>query len=119
MSPKEHHTEPAGRRLPDEEPSAAAEVSRLRRAVEERSALPLLVLHHAPGWVLPVAVVGVFFSGLLLTGIVGTLLLVLLALFFAWLGYLAWPRLSSAERAMRCVVVAVLLGLGVLQSGIF
>ncbi len=47
------------------------------------------------------------------------LLLVLLALFFAWLGYLAWPRLSSAERAMRCVVVAVLLGLGVLQSGIF
>ena len=87
MSPKEHHTEPAGRRLPDEEPSAAAEVSRLRRAVEERSALPLLVLHHAPGWVLPVAVVGVFFSGLLLTGIATT--------------------------------VAVLLGLGVLQSGIF
>lgn len=118
MSPKEHHTEPL------------VAVSRTR------SPLPLL---KCPDYAAPwrsgarspcsscttppggpaCRRVGVFFSGLLLTGIVGTLLLVLLALFFAWLGYLAWPRLSSAERAMRCVVVAVLLGLGVLQSGIF
>ncbi|GAA3965164.1 hypothetical protein FOF52_00855 [Thermobifida alba] len=119
MSPEQRRPEPADRRSPDGEPSAAPRASRLRRTVEERSAVPLVLLHNAPSWVLPVAVVGVFFSGLLLPGIAGALLLVLLAAFFGWLGYLAWPRLSGAERAMRCAVVAVLLGLGVLQSGIF
>ncbi|MEY9213305.1 hypothetical protein NI17_001430 [Thermobifida halotolerans] len=119
MSPEQHRPEPADRRSPEGEPFFTPGASRLRRAVEERSAVPLLLLHNAPRWALPVAMVGVFFSGLLLSGIAGALLLTALAAFFGWLAYLAWPRLSRSERAMRCVVVAVLFGLGMLQSGIF
>jgi len=90
---------------------------RLRREIERRSAVPLVWLHQAPRWILPTCMAGVFLAGLLLSGPLGALLLALLALFFSWLAFLAWPSLRTGERAMRVVVIGVLLVFGVLQSG--
>ncbi|TDQ52040.1 DUF6703 family protein [Actinorugispora endophytica] len=119
MSPDRHEPERKNRPLPEGGSFFTPGASPLRRAVERRSAVPLVVLHNAPRWVLPVGMVGVLFAGLLLAGIAGALLLALLAAFIGWLAFLAWPRLRRPERATRCVVVATLLGLGVLQSGVF
>ncbi|MDA0564035.1 hypothetical protein LG943_06800 [Streptomonospora sp. S1-112] len=92
---------------------------RLRREVERRSAVPLVWLHNAPRLLLPATMAVVLIAGLVLPGVAGALLLALLAAFFGWLAFLAWPRLRGGERAMRVGVVAVLLVLGVLQSGLF
>lgn len=118
MSPDHHEPGRKSRPLPEGASFYTPDASPLRRAVERRSAVPLVLLHNAPRWVLPVAMVGVFFAGLLLSGVTGALLLAVLAAFFGWLAFLAWPRLRLPERIMRCVVVATLLGLGTVQSGI-
>ncbi|RCV52717.1 DUF6703 family protein [Marinitenerispora sediminis] len=105
------------RPLPEGDAFFTPEAGALRRAVERRSAVPLVWLHNAPRWVLPVGMAGVFIAGLLIAGLIGAVLLAVLALFFAWLAFLAWPRLRGGERAMRVVVVATLTGLAVLQTG--
>ncbi|GAA3755520.1 hypothetical protein HDA32_004169 [Spinactinospora alkalitolerans] len=107
------------RPLPEGDAFYTPDAGGVRRRIEQRSAVALVWLHNAPRWILPVAMALVFVSGLLLAGIAGALLLAALALFFTWLAFLAWPTLRGAERAMRCVVVVTLLGLAVLQTGIF
>nr|WP_155998891.1 DUF6703 family protein [Streptomonospora sp. PA3] len=92
---------------------------RLRQEIERRSAVPLIWLHNAPRLLLPAVMGAVLIAGLVLAGVVGALLLGLLALFFAWLAFLTWPRLRGAERITRVAAIAVLLGLGLLQSGLF
>lgn len=91
----------------------------LRHAVERHSAAPLLLLHNAPRWILPVTMAAVFITGLLVAGVVGAILLAALGGFFGWLAFLAWPNLRSGDRAMRVIVILILVSLGVLQSGIF
>nr|WP_046469075.1 DUF6703 family protein [Allosalinactinospora lopnorensis] len=91
----------------------------LRREIERRSAVPLVWLHNAPRWILPVSMAAVFVGGLLLAGIAGAVLLTLLAAFFGWLAFLAWPNLRTGERAMRVIVIVTLVTLGLLQSGAF
>ncbi|WP_398694710.1 DUF6703 family protein [Streptomonospora wellingtoniae] len=93
--------------------------SRLRREIERRSAVPLVWLHNAPRLLLPAVMGVVLIAGLVLAGLAGAVLLVLLAAFFGWLAFLTWPRLRGGERIMRVAAVAVLLGLGLLQSGLF
>nr|WP_131102188.1 DUF6703 family protein [Streptomonospora litoralis] len=92
---------------------------RFRQEVERRSAVPLVWLHNAPRLLLPAVMGAALIAGLVLPGALGTLPLVLIAAFFAWLAFLTWPRLRTGERAMRVVAIAVLLGLGVLQTGLF
>nr|WP_246062074.1 DUF6703 family protein [Haloactinospora alba] len=87
--------------------------------MERRSAVPLLVLHNAPRWTLPVTMAVVFIVGLLAAGVVGAVLLAALGGFFGWLAFLAWPNLRSRDRAMRVAVILILLSLGILQSGLF
>lgn len=90
----------------------------LRHAIERNSAVPLVWLHNAPRWILPVGMALAFIGGLLLAGVAGAVLLCLLALFIGWLAFLAWPTLPSGGRAARVVVVVVLVALGGLQSGL-
>ncbi|GAB3459728.1 hypothetical protein GCM10027570_44070 [Streptomonospora sediminis] len=109
----------ASRPLPSGDTFYTPGASRLRSEVERRSAAPLVWLHNAPRLLLPAVMGAVLIAGLALAGAVGAVLLVLLAAFFGWLAYLTWPRLRTGERAMRAGAVAVLLGLGVVQSGLF
>ncbi|MBB6170892.1 hypothetical protein HNR23_000952 [Nocardiopsis mwathae] len=109
----------ASRPLPPGDSFYTPNAGPLRHEIERRSAVPLVWLHNAPRWILPVAMAAVFVAGLLLAGPLGTVLLALLAGFFAWLAFLAWPGLRRGERVMRVVVVVTLVALGLLQSGLF
>ncbi|WP_330932503.1 DUF6703 family protein [Spiractinospora alimapuensis] len=91
----------------------------LRRVVEEHSAPVLFWLHHAPRWLLPVAMAGVLIGGLYFSGLPGAALLGLLALFILWLAFIAWPTLRTPQRTLRCVVISILLVLAVAQISPF
>lgn len=123
MAPSQHgengDDRPAGRPLPEGESFYTPGAGPLRQAVERRSALPLVWLHQAPRWILPVALGLVLIAGLMVPGPVGALLLVVLSLFFAWLAFLAWPSITAGQRLLRMVAVAVLLALALGQLGAF
>jgi hypothetical protein len=57
------------------------------------------------------AVAAIFAIGVLVGGAVGAALLAVLALLIAALLAVAWPRLTPAERALRVVVLLVLLAI--------
>lgn len=84
-----------------------------RRTVEQRSAPVLMRLTALPRW-LPAAVMGVLLvGGLLLGGWAGAVLLLALAAYVGWLGYLSWPLATTGGRVLRLLVVLVLAGAGV------
>lgn len=76
----------------------------------QRFSAPLLVqLSRVPKWLLLVVVLGLTAGGLLLENAIGGLLLLLLALFLAWLAVLGWPGLSPLARLLRLLVVGMVL----------
>lgn len=118
-SPQAGDDPPRSRPLPKGDTLYTPGATRMRREIERRSAVPLVWLHNAPRWLLPAAMALAFVGGLVLSGVAGATLLTLLAVFFGWLAYLAWPNLRQGERAMRVAAVSVLFALGLLQSGVF
>jgi uncharacterized protein DUF6703 len=93
------------------DPSTA---SGLRRAVTRWSAMPLVFLHQLPRWVLPLVLVALLLAGMLGTGWVGALALIVLAALLAWLAYLSWPTTPLAGRLLRAgaFILLVLLAAG-------
>ena len=87
---------------------APAELSAFQRA-----SLPLLMfLTRMPRWATVVVLASLLVLGVIQTGPLawlGALILVVLALFFAWLLALSWPRISPGGRALRAIVVLALL----------
>ncbi|PRY02712.1 DUF6703 family protein [Allonocardiopsis opalescens] len=106
------------RPLPEGDSFYTPASSPLRRAIERRSAAPLVYLHQAPRWLLPVALTAVLLVGMLVAGPLGALALVVLAAFIAWLCYLSWPRLTMGKRLVRLGLVALVLVGALLQAGI-
>ena len=76
-----------------------------RAELERRSVPGLLLLHRLPRWVVLVGVALLVAGGLFLGGIVGGILLLVLAGFLGWLVALSWPVLSAPARLIRLVVV--------------
>jgi hypothetical protein len=83
--------------------------------VERVSTPALLRLSRLPRLVPFVVMLALIVAGLFVSGIVGCVLILLGVLFLAWLLYLGWPRLTSAERLMRIAVVVLGSGLAVVQ----
>ena len=87
---------------------APAELSAFQRA-----SLPLLMfLTRMPRWATVVVLASLLVLGVIQTGPLawlGALILGVLALFFAWLLALSWPRISPGGRALRAIVVLALL----------
>ena len=81
----------------------------LRRAVEQRSAIPLAWLATRPRWVPFALVLALLLGGLFAPPALGIALLVLLMLLIGWLSYLAWPRLPGGGRLARLAVLALLV----------
>ncbi|CAN5236966.1 hypothetical protein BH20ACT5_BH20ACT5_20050 [soil metagenome] len=79
--------------------------SPMRRAIEVRSAPILQALVALPRWVLFLALVAAVAGGLLLTGVAAFALLGTIAVFLAWLAFLAWPVLTSGQRVLRALTV--------------
>lgn len=69
----------------------------------------LMLLSRVPKWLLLVVVLGLTMGGLLLENALGGLMLLVLALFMAWLAVIGWPRLSPMSRLLRLLVVGLIL----------
>ncbi|WP_026122667.1 DUF6703 family protein [Nocardiopsis halotolerans] len=120
MAPPEHGDEKRrrdqGRPLPEGDSLYTPGAGRLRRAVEERSAVPLVWLHQRPRWLAPLVLGALFITGLMAPGPVGALCLLLVAAFFVWLAFLTWPSLNGQARAARVLMVVVVLVLAVARA---
>jgi Family of unknown function (DUF6703) len=105
-----------GRPLPAGTSFTTPGATGLRRAVETRSARPMLLLHQFPPWVVAVVLAGLMMAGLALHGPAGAAALALLAIILGWFAYLSWPRLSPAGRLLRAAVLVVMLTVAVIQA---
>jgi hypothetical protein len=86
-----------------------------RRKLEQRSAVVLSRLSRLPVWLPLVAVLVLTVVGLLVRGPVGALLLLVLTALAGWLCYLSWPTLAGNARAVRLLVLAILVVLAIRQ----
>jgi hypothetical protein len=68
-------------------------------------------LGHLPPWVPLVGVAALTAGGLFLHGIAGAVLLLAVAAVAGWLALLRWDTLTAGARAVRLLVLAVLLAL--------
>ncbi|HVQ89048.1 MAG TPA: DUF6703 family protein [Actinomycetes bacterium] len=78
-------------------------------AFERISAPYLLRLHAAPRWLLAVVLAALLVVGLLVKGPIGAVLLLLLALFLAWLAAVSWRLLTPSARLIRFLVVGLVV----------
>ena len=67
-------------------------------------------MHAAPRWLLFLVFLGVAVGAGIAPGVWGALCAVVLAAFLGWLLVLAWPKLTPTSRAVRMVVIGILLG---------
>jgi len=96
--------------------AGSGRAGRLRRTVEERSAVPLVWLHQQPRWLPPLALGVLFIAGLMAPGFLGAVCLLVVAAFFVWLAFLTWPSLTGQQRAPRVLMVSVVLVLAVART---
>ncbi|MGH8834913.1 MAG: DUF6703 family protein [Actinomycetes bacterium] len=86
------------------------------RAALERSSAPLLLrMSVLPGWLVPVLMLAIAVVALLVGGPVGFALLLVIALFLAWLAALSWPVLPPRTRLLRVLVPLAVLAAAILQ----
>jgi hypothetical protein len=106
---------PGGRPAVADRPSTPG-ASERRRAVERFSARPLVFLHQMPRWALLLVVLGLLVSGFAVPGLIGAVLLLLVAILLGWLAYLSWPSINALGRAGRVVAVVCMLVIVVWQA---
>ncbi len=92
--------------------------SQFRRAVEQRSGVPLAWLATRPRWLPFLVVLALLLGGLFAPPVVGVVLLVLLALPLGWLTYLAWPQLPPGGRVARLAVLVLVLAAAVERAAV-
>lgn len=81
----------------------------VRAEVERRSATPLVFLHRLPRAVLPIFLAALLVAGLVASGWVAAIPLLILAAIMGWLGYLSWPALDPVNRLLRVAALVILL----------
>jgi hypothetical protein len=84
-----------------------------REHLERRSAGLLARLGTLPRWLVVGAVVAITVAGLLVPGVVGGVLLAVVAGLLGWLVALTWPVVGLAGRVIRVLLVAVVLAVAV------
>ena len=78
-------------------------------ALERISAPWLVRLSLVPRWLFLIVLGSVLFAGLYLDNAVGGVLLLVLALFLAWLASLGWTRVTPIGRVLRLLTVGLLV----------
>lgn len=78
-------------------------------ALERISAPWLVRLSLVPRWLFLIVLGSVLFAGLYLDNAVGGVLLLVLALFLAWLASLGWSRVTPIGRVLRLLTVGLLV----------
>lgn len=89
--------------------------SGVRRALERASGPLLIRLHKLPSWLVPLIMLGLAVVGLIAGGIVGFVLLGLVAIFLSWLALLSWPVLDRRARLLRFLAVGLVAAAAVIQ----
>jgi hypothetical protein len=89
----------------------------VRARIERRAALVVIWLAHVPRALPPLAVVVVFFTGLLLPGIAGAVLLLVTVAVMALLSYLAWPSVPAQLRVIRLIILLAIFGFALSKLG--
>ena len=90
-----------------------------RARFEAASAGLLTTLHRLPRWIMVVAPGLFLFGGLVMVGPwapLGSLLLLLVAAFLAWLLALAWPRLGDGSKMLRLIIIVAIIGLAFFKA---
>jgi hypothetical protein len=87
----------------------------VRAAVEEASRPLLIQLSRVPRIVPFLVMLALVVAGLFVSGVGGFVLIMLGVAFLAWLLYLGWPQLAGAERMLRLAVIALAVGMAVIQ----
>lgn len=90
-------------------------MSSLRESFERASLPALTYISSLPRFVPFLVILGLVIAGLLIPGW-GWVLIVLVVLLLAWIGALAWPRLSMPERMMRVAVVVMMAAIAITQA---
>ncbi|MGB2838526.1 MAG: DUF6703 family protein [Actinomycetes bacterium] len=78
-------------------------------ALERISAPWLVRLSRIPRWLFLIVLGSVLFAGLYLDSALGGVLLLVLALFLAWLASVGWSHVSPIGRILRLLTVGLLV----------
>lgn len=100
---------------PSPHPGHGSAARGLRPRIERLSSPPLASLVRLPVWLPFLVVLALMLVGIFVGGPLGAVLLAVPVIFLCWLLYLTWPRLGTAERAMRLAVLALVLAIAVTQ----
>jgi len=81
----------------------------LRKSFERNSAPILIFIHGLPRATVLIVLVGLMFIGLVNTGILGFIALLVVAIFIGWLLLLSWPLLEPRTRLLRALAVLLVI----------
>jgi hypothetical protein len=85
----------------------------LREAVERRSATVVVWLAALPRLVPITAAAALFLLAILAGGVIGGLILLLIAAIMAWISYLSWPSVPPLLRGIRLLILAGVVAVAV------
>lgn len=108
-----------GRPLPRAKHFATPGASEARRAVERRSATPLVYLYGLPRWVVPVVMVVLLLAAFVMDDWRGGLAVLPVLGLVGWLAYMSWPSLGRGARLLRVALGTFLLLLALDRFGLF
>ena len=84
-----------------------------RRVLERWSAVPLLILHRMPTWLVPVLLAVLLLVGLAAPWAWAGVFLLVVGVFLGWLLLLSWPITPGSGRLIRLVAVVAVFGAAV------
>jgi len=106
------------RPLPVGEHFYTPDATGLRRAIERKSAAPLVFLFQLPRWLVPLVMVGLLLAGLVVADWRGGIAVLPVLGFVTWLAYLSWPSLRVTGRVLRVALIAFLVLLAATRFGL-
>lgn len=107
------------RPLPDGERFFTPGASGLRKAVEERSAVPMTFLFtQVPRWVVPAVMVILLLAGFAVADPLGGVAVLPVLAFIGWLAYLSWPSLGAGGKLLRVAMMTFLVLLVATRFGV-
>ena len=89
--------------------------SPFRHAVERRSAVFAVFLHKLPRALPGLVVIGLVAAGLLAPAPWNGLVMLVVGALLTWLVFLSWPAIRPPAKAVRLVVIAMVLGYAIAQ----
>ncbi|MEU9887602.1 DUF6703 family protein [Sphaerisporangium sp. NPDC051011] len=109
---------PAPRPLPRGEHFLTPGATGVRRAVELKSAAPLVYLYGLPRWILPVVLVVLLLVALAVPDWRGGIAALPVLGFVAWLAYMSWPSLGPWARFLRVALATFVVLLAAERFGL-